>query len=279
LVARRVGVTIQARYDEETVAMALSEAFEMQIKPNRIRTLGTFDAEAMESWSAEQILTWGLGKFHPRLALSASFGAPEGMVLLDMMHELDPETRVFVLDTGRLHPATYDLIDRVRDRYDKMIEVVFPKAPDVEQMVREKGMNLFYESLEHRKLCCRIRKVEPMRRYLDDLDAYVTGLRRDQNLNRRDTPKVELDVANGGLIKLNPIADWHHDQVMEYVGEHRVPTNRLHAQGYPSVGCESCTRAIGPGDDPRAGRWWWENDDTKECGLHLPDDQDGGLGI
>jgi phosphoadenosine phosphosulfate reductase len=211
--------------------------------------------------------------------LSASFGAPEGMVLLDMMHRIEPDARVFVLDTGRLHPATHDLIDRVRDRYDKQVEVIFPRALDVEQMVREKGMNHFYESLENRKLCCRIRKVEPMRRYLADFDAYVTGLRRDQNLNRQDTAKAELDVANGGLIKLNPIADWTHDRVMEYVGKHRIPINRMHSQGYPSVGCDPCTRAIGPGDDPRAGRWWWENDDTKECGLHVADEQEGGMGI
>lgn len=233
----------------------------------------------METWSTHEILTWAIGNYHPRLVLSASFGAPEGMVLLDMMHAIEPGSRVFVLDTGRLHPATYDLIDRVRERYDKTVEVIFPRAEDVEKMVGEQGMNLFYESLEQRKLCCRIRKVEPMRRYLEDFDAYVTGLRRDQNVTRQETPKVELDVANGGLVKINPIADWTHDQVMDYVGEHHVPTNRLHAEGFPSVGCAPCTRAIGPGDDPRAGRWWWENPDTKECGLHVPDEHAGGSGI
>jgi phosphoadenosine phosphosulfate reductase len=259
--------------------MALSEVVDMNASARQARAIGTFDAEAMEGWSTEEILTWAIGKYHPRLVLSASFGAPEGMVLLDMMHRIEPDARVFVLDTGRLHPATHDLIDRVRDRYDKQVEVIFPRALDVEQMVREKGMNHFYESLENRKLCCRIRKVEPMRRYLADFDAYVTGLRRDQNLNRQDTAKAELDVANGGLIKLNPIADWTHDRVMEYVGKHRIPINRMHSQGYPSVGCDPCTRAIGPGDDPRAGRWWWENDDTKECGLHVADEQEGGMGI
>jgi len=243
------------------------------------RQLHSFDAEAMERSSAEEILTWAIGKYHPRLTLSASFGAPEGMVLLDMMHRIDPSSRVFVLDTGRLHQATFDLIDRVRDRYDKKIEVVFPDAEAVQAMVREKGMNPFYESLESRKLCCRLRKVEPLRRHLANFDAYVTGLRRDQNVTRKDTPKVELDVGNGGLVKINPIADWTHERVMDYVGEHRVPTNRLHSEGYPSVGCAPCSRAIGPGDDPRAGRWWWENEDTRECGLHVPDEQEGGLGI
>jgi phosphoadenosine phosphosulfate reductase len=243
--------------------------------------LGTFDAQEMESWSSEEILTWAIGKYHPRLVLSASFGAPEGMALLHMMHRIEPDSRVFVLDTGRLHPATHDLIDRVRDRYDKRVEVLFPSARDLESMVREKGMNHFYESLDNRKLCCRIRKVEPMRRYFKDFDAYVTGLRRDQNVTRTQTPKAELDVANGGLVKINPMADWSHEQVMAYVDEHQVPINRLHAQGYPSVGCEPCTRAVAPGEDPRAGRWWWESPDTKECGLHEDEseDQSGGAGI
>ena len=147
----------------------------------------------MESWSPEEILTWGLGKFHPRLALSCSFGNPEGLVLLDMMHRIEPASRVYVLDTGRLHQATHDLIDRVRDRYDVQVEVVLPEAEPVQKMVGEHGMNLFYESLEKRRLCCSLRKVEPNRRYLAELDAYVTGLRRKQNVTRADAAKVELD--------------------------------------------------------------------------------------
>lgn len=259
--------------------MALAHAAQAVNKTSHLRHIKSFDAREMESWSPANILIWALENFHPRLALSASFGAPEGMVLLDMMHRLDAEARVFVLDTGRLHSATYDLIDRVRDQYGKSIEVVFPDASRVEDMVGEKGMNLFYESQEDRQLCCRVRKVEPLRRYMSDLDAYVTGLRRDQNLNRRDTPKVELDVGHGNLVKINPIADWTRERVMEYVGEHRVPINRLHNEGFPSVGCAPCTRAVRAGEDPRAGRWWWENDDTRECGLHVPDEQEGGSGI
>ena len=259
--------------------MPLTAVTPVTQEASNVRHLGTFDAEAMEPWSPEEILTWAIKNYHPRLALSASFGAPEGMVLLDMMHRLEPTSRVYVLDTGRLHEATHDLIDRVRDRYGKAVEVVFPDAGDVEAMVRDHGMNLFYESIENRKLCCRIRKVEPMRRYLADIDAYVTGLRRDQNLNRRDTPKVELDVGNGGIVKINPIADWTREQVMEYVGEHRVPINRLHNEGFPSVGCGPCTRAVRAGEDSRAGRWWWENDDTKECGLHVAGEQADGSGI
>lgn len=230
--------------------------------------LDLISSAAMESSSPEEILTWALEKFHPRLTLSASFGAPEGMALLHMMHQLEPSSRVFVLDTGRLPQATHDLIDRVRECYDKEIEVVFPRAENVEKMVRTQGMNLFYESLEKRKLCCQIRKVEPMRRFLASLDGYVTGLRRDQNVTRSNTPKLLVDESYGGVIKLNPIADWSLDAVWQYVRKHDLPVNRLHQSGYPSVGCEPCTRAIKPGEDERAGRWWWENPEFKECGLH-----------
>jgi phosphoadenosine phosphosulfate reductase len=255
--------------------MALFAIDALDGKPFKDEVLSLVKRDAMESLDAREILTWAVGKFHPRLTLSASFGAPEGMVLIDMLHEIDPATRIFVLDTGRLHPATYDLIDRVRDRYDKSVEVVFPDHADVEALVREKGMNLFYESIENRKLCCQVRKVKPMRRHLEGFDAYITGLRRDQNLNRAATRKVEIDPGRGGLVKINPLADWSHDQVLEYVGTHQVPINRMHQQGFPSVGCEPCTRAVSPGEEARAGRWWWENDDLKECGLHVQEESDG----
>lgn len=258
--------------------MALFAIDALDGKPFKDEVLDLVRRDGLESADAAEILTWAVGKFHPRLTLSASFGAPEGMVLLDLLHGIDPTTRVFVLDTGRLHPATYDLIDRVRDRYDKAVEVVFPDHRAVEAMVREKGMNLFYESVENRKACCQIRKVQPMRRHLADFDAYVTGLRRDQNLNRAGTRKLEIDASMGGIVKINPLADWTHERVLEYVGEHRLPVNRLHAQGFPSVGCEPCARAVAAGEDPRAGRWWWENDDMKECGLHVREEQ-GGSGI
>ncbi len=231
-----------------------------------------------ESLTAEEILGWALENFHPRIALSCSFGAPEGMAVLDMMHRIEPTSRVFVLDTGRLPQATYDLMDRVRDRYDKSVEVIFPRAEDVESMVRKKGMNLFFESVEHRQLCCRIRKVEPLNRYLRDLDAWVTGLRRDQNVTRADTPKVEIDESHAGIVKINPIADWSSERILEYVGSRGIPINRLHSQGYPSVGCDPCSRAIAPDDDLRAGRWWWEDPETRECGIHTGDEE-GGSGI
>ncbi len=241
-------------------------------------TLRLVRSGAAESWDAQEILTWSIKNFAPRIALSCSFGAPEGMALLDMMHRIDTGSRVFVLDTGRLPQATYDLVDRIRDRYGKTVEVVFPDAAEVEALVRANGLNGFYESVDKRKACCRVRKVEPLNRMLAGLDAWVTGLRRDQNVTRANTPKLEIDRAHGGIIKVNPIADWTRDRVEAYVREHEIPTNRLHLQGYPSVGCEPCSRAIRPGDDPRAGRWWWENAETRECGIHS-DEQDQGSGI
>jgi len=235
------------------------------------------EAGAHQGWSAERLLAWAVERFHPRLVLSCSFGAPEGMVLLDMLHRIEPGVRVFTLDTGRLPQATHDLIDRVRDRYGVNVEVVFPEPADVVAMVRQHGQNLFYESVEKRQLCCRIRKVEPMRRYFATagIDAWIAGLRREQNVTREDAAKVEIDAAHAGMIKLNPLADWTHQQVWDYVGKHNVPVNRLHKQGYPSVGCDPCSRAIQPGEDARAGRWWWENPETKECGIHVEEESNG----
>jgi phosphoadenosine phosphosulfate reductase len=247
-------------------------------KPFNDSVLRTIEDDLMADQGAQEILTWGVKNFHPKLALSASFGGIEGMVILDMMQKIEPESRVFVLDTGRLPQATHDLIDRVRDRYGVAVEVILPNAQLVQETVAERGVNFFYESIEDRKSCCRMRKVLPLRAYLGGLDAYVSGLRRDQNLNRANTRKVEFDASAGGIVKLNPLADWSHDQVEDYVRAHEVPVNRLHAEGYPSVGCEPCSRAIRAGDDPRAGRWWWENDDTKECGIHVAEEE-GGSGI
>jgi len=244
-------------------------------KPLSQELLGVIRSSEVESWSPQEILTWALKNFQPRIALSCSFGAPEGLVLLDMMHRIDPSSRVFVLDTGRLPQATHDLIDRVRERYDKPVEVILPDTAAVAAMVGEHGMNLFYESVEKRQRCCGVRKVEPLKQYLSELDAWVTGLRRDQSLSRNDTTKIQLDHTHGGIVKLNPIADWTREQVLDYVRVHNVPTNRLHAQGYPSVGCEPCSRAIRAGEDSRAGRWWWESSGNRECGIHFGEEGQG----
>ncbi|MED5261544.1 MAG: phosphoadenylyl-sulfate reductase [Myxococcota bacterium] len=258
--------------------MSLSEVLPETRKSLSSETIRLIEDGGLESYPAEKILIWAIGNFHPRLALSASFGAPEGMVLLDMMHRIEPTARVFAIDTGRLPQATHDLIDRVRERYGKPVEILFPETRDLQQLVRDRGVNSFYESLEFRRHCCEIRKVEPMRRHLSTLDAYVTGLRRDQNAARATTRKVLFDGSYGGVVKINPLADWDSNRVWQYVRKHNVPVNRLHRSGYPSVGCEPCSRAIQPGSDPRSGRWWWEQGDTKECGLH-DQEQEQGSGI
>jgi phosphoadenosine phosphosulfate reductase len=239
------------------------------------RTMRFIESGEAELLGAQEILTWSIKNFRPRIALSCSFGAPEGMALLDMMHRIDPGARVFTIDTGRLPQATYDLIDRVRERYDTSVEVILPRDRDVEAMVREGGVNLFYDSIESRQRCCRIRKVEPLNRHLAELDAWVTGLRRDQNITRAATPKVQIDYVHGGIVKINPIADWTRDRVLDYVTAHDVPLNHLHDRGYPSVGCDPCSRAIEPGEDLRAGRWWWEHPETRECGIHVEEEEQG----
>lgn len=230
----------------------------------------------LEDWPAERLIEWGLERFAPRIALSASFGSREGLVILDLMHRIAPgRTRVFTIDTGRLPQPTYDLMDRVRDRYEIDVEVYFPRPERVQEMVREKGLNLFYESVENRQLCCHIRKVEPLERALADLDAWIAGLRPDQSVTRSDVRAVEIDELHGGRIKLNPLVRWTRDDVSKYVAEHHVPVNALHAHGYPSVGCAPCSRAIAEGEDERAGRWWWEDPENRECGIHTSYEQEG----
>ena len=217
--------------------------------------------------SPQEVLEWALATLHPKIALAWS-GA-EDVAVVDMMVKINPEARIFTLDTGRLNPETYDVIDRVRDKYKINLEVMFPDSPATEDMVREQGMNLFYHSVENRKLCCKVRKVQPLRRQLGTLDAWVTGLRADQAVTRTALKKVEIDEAFGGIIKVNPLAGWSHEDVWDYIKANDVPYNELHDNGYPSIGCAPCTRKVKEGEDIRAGRWWWENPDTKECGLHV----------
>lgn len=218
--------------------------------------------------SPEEALRWALDTFSPKIALASSFQA-EDSVLINMMHRLrGADFRVFTLDTGRLNQETYDCMDAIRARYGVRVEVYFPDAAKVENMVRSHGLNLFYNSIEQRKLCCAVRKVEPLSRALKDLDAWITGLRREQGVTRGGVSKIERDDEHGGILKLNPLADWSYEDVWQYIRDNNVPFNRLHKLGYPSIGCAPCTRAVKPGEDLRAGRWWWENPETKECGLH-----------
>lgn len=221
----------------------------------------------MESKGALKVLKWALDTFHPRIALASSFGADD-VVVIDMLAKLNKDVQVFAVDTGRLNQETYDVMDAIRDKYDITIDIYFPDQKEVEDMVEESGLNLFYRSVENRKLCCEIRKVRPLNRALSRLDAWITGLRRDQASTRASIQKVEIDYVHGSIIKVNPIAHWTWDMVWDHIKKNNVPYNKLHDNGYPSIGCEPCTRAIKPGEDMRAGRWWWEQHMDKECGMH-----------
>lgn len=227
------------------------------------------ELKAATAYSTTDLLSLSFAKFHPRLALACSFQA-EGSVLIDLIHRLrGNDFRLFTLDTGRLNQETYDCMEAIRARYGIEVEVFFPDAAQVEDMVRQHGMNLFYDSIEKRKLCCGIRKVEPLKRALNGLDCWMTGLRREQAVTRTEVQKVEIDEEHGGIVKLNPLADWTGRQIWDYIRQNKLPYNRLHDRGYPSIGCAPCTRAVQAIEDNRAGRWWWENPETRECGLHV----------
>ena len=215
-------------------------------------------------------LRWAQAVYGDRAVFACSFGA-EDMVLLDMMAKLDrapsPTIRVVTLDTGRLFPETYDLMQEAHDRYGIPIQALLPDPADIEPLIARDGPNLFYQSVEKRKACCRARKVLPLRRALEGAEAWIVGLRREQSTDRASVEAAARDDSNGGIWKLCPLADWSWSDVLHYVREHDVPINRLHSKGFPSIGCAPCTRAVAPGADPRSGRWWWETG-TRECGLH-----------
>lgn len=231
--------------------------------------MGQFDEFAdLEVKTAEEVLEWALETYGDRVALASSFGA-EDVVLIDMLARIDPAPRVFTLDTGRIPQETYDVMEKIRDKYGLKIEIYYPDTKAVEDMVTRYGPNLFYKSVELRKLCCEIRKVEPLKRALKEVSAWITGLRREQSVTRTEVKKVEIDRSHNSIVKINPLADWSEEQVWSYIRENGVPYNALHDQNYPSIGCAPCTRAIKPGEDVRAGRWWWEDPEHKECGLHI----------
>ena len=222
----------------------------------------------LESQSAEAVLRWAIENFYPRIAFASSFGA-EDVVVIDLLSKIRKEVVIFTLDTGRLPEETYDLMDRIREKYGIAIKSYFPDKQAVEKLEREKGFYSFRQSVENRKECCGIRKVEPLNRALAELDAWITGLRREQAVTRTGLPKVEADAAHHNMPKINPLADWTTDQLWEYIRKNKRPYNKLHDMNYPSIGCAPCTRAIKPGEDIRAGRWWWESPEHKECGLHV----------
>jgi phosphoadenosine phosphosulfate reductase len=219
-----------------------------------------------------EVLRWGMQRFGGGIAIASSFSI-EDCVVIDVAHKVakasGAQLRVFALDTGRLHEETYLTAERVIAKYGVEIEWQFPDRVAVEQLVRAKGLYSFRDSLDNRHECCGIRKVEPLGRVLSTLEAWVTGLRREQSVTRTEAAEVELDPGYGGMAKLNPIIGWSTAEVRAYANEQRVPIHPLHDKGYPSIGCAPCTRAVAPGEHPRAGRWWWENPENKECGLHV----------
>jgi phosphoadenylyl-sulfate reductase (thioredoxin) len=232
------------------------------------------DAEAgeyaarFEEQEPEQILSWAIETFaRERLAIVTSLQL-ESLVLLDMAQQLAPGVRAITIDTGRLPQASHDYLETLHERFNGAIEVVMPDPALISRMVQRHGSNSFRRSLDLRLLCCQLRKVRPLEQMLTHLDAWVTGLRRDQWATRAGIRKLEIDHDHGGLVKLNPLADWSREEVEAYAIEREIPAHPLAAQGFSSIGCEPCTRAVAAGEDARSGRWWWESNAPKECGMH-----------
>jgi phosphoadenosine phosphosulfate reductase len=221
-----------------------------------------------ESAGASEILAWAIGSYGDSFAIATSF-QKEGMVIVDLASRITSDVRVFTIDTGRLPDETYRMLENVRQRYGIQVEVVFPEREDVEQLVTLHGPNLFYGSVQGRERCCGVRKVRPLERKLATLKAWASGLRREQSSTRANIPKVE---KNEERVKLNPLADWTAAEVDDYIHRHKVPLHPLYERGYTSIGCAPCTRAVEPGEDERAGRWWWELEAKKECGIHFAPD-------
>ena len=216
------------------------------------------------------VLSWALSEYHPRIALASSFSM-EDIALVAMLVEIRFDARVFALDTGRLPEETFEAAEAVRAKLGVTIEWRFPDRAAVEELEAGKGLYSFRDSLEARHECCRIRKVEPLGRALSGLSAWITGQRKSQGVTRQSLSLIEIDGAHDGILKINPLADWSEEQVRSFLRVRGLPYNRLHDRGYPSIGCAPCTRAVAPGEDPRAGRWWWERPEHKECGLHARD--------
>ncbi len=220
-----------------------------------------------QGFNAGQIIQFAYQEFKGKINFASSLGE-EDQVITDIISKITPGIEVFTLDTGRLFPETYDLLSKTHKRYPKInFKIYYPDTKSVEEMVRTKGINLFYESVENRKLCCGIRKVEPLKRALANVDAWISGLRRSQSVTRSDLDVFEWDALNQ-KIKINPLIDWSLEDVHKYIKENKIDVNPLHSKGFVSIGCAPCTRAIKAGEDIRFGRWWWENPEQKECGLH-----------
>lgn len=222
--------------------------------------------EKFQGVTPKEILEYFINEYGQEAALSSSLGA-EDQVLTDMILKIKKDSNIFTLDTGRLHPETYDVMDATNLKYGVKLNVFFPINSAVEELYESQGINGHFESIQNRKNCCGIRKMEPLKRALKPLKVWFTGLRAAQSVTRTDMPVVEYD-ENFNVIKVNPLINWSEDDVWNYIKEKNIPYNKLHDQGYPSIGCAPCTRPVKAGEDIRSGRWWWENPEHKECGLH-----------
>jgi phosphoadenosine phosphosulfate reductase len=214
-----------------------------------------------------EILRIGMEASKGPVSLACSFSL-EDVAIIDIAHQAGITMGVFALDTGRLNEETYEVADALVERYRLMIDWYFPRYEDVQKLESAEGLFSFRESLDKRHACCAIRKVEPLGRALAGLSGWVTGMRREQSVTRTDLKAIELDDLNGGILKINPLLEWTEQQLNAYTKEKGLPVNRIYSQGYRSIGCAPCTRAVKEGEDARAGRWWWENPENKECGLH-----------
>ena len=237
------------------------------MNPQLLKLTPELEANSRKKADAAAALLATIARDFAPATFANSLGA-EDMVLTDLIRKHAPDIEIFSLDTGRLNPETYTLMAKTEQHYGIKLQVYYPQAEPLQQFVRSQGINAFYESVEMRKGCCGIRKVEPLKRALAGKKAWITGMRAEQSATRTTLAESEFDAGNG-LQKFNPLANWTEKEVWTYLLQHKVPYNTLHEQFYPSIGCAPCTRAISPGEDVRSGRWWWENPDTKECGLHL----------
>jgi len=233
----------------------------------KMENLVTKHIDDLKNKSATEVIQEVVRLFETELVFSTSFGL-EDQVITDMIYTNNLPVEIFTLDTGRLFAETYQLHDRVLDKYKKKITPYFPDTSSLEKLVREKGPESFYSSVENRIECCNIRKVEPLKRALKGKKIWFTGIRKAQSSDRANTPVMEYDPGHD-IIKVHPLLDWSDEQLWDYVEKNSVPVNPLHKKGFVSIGCAPCTRAVQPGDDPRAGRWWWEDQNNKECGLHI----------
>lgn len=219
--------------------------------------------------SAEEVITYFIEHYAGEIGLASSLSI-EDQVLTDMVRKVDARgerCRIFTLDTGRLFPETYSLIEKTNMHYGTPLQVMFPDYVEVEKMVGQSGVNLFYQSIEKRRQCCHVRKIEPLKRAFEGLEVWICGLRRAQSVTRAAMRVVEWDEGNS-MIKINPLIEWSEEQTWDYIKKRGIPYNALHDKEFPSIGCQPCTRAVASGEDIRAGRWWWENPEQKECGLH-----------